>query len=274
LFPKSKSADQTEWQAVLNGSAHVMAGTMDEEMAEEADQDLGDTIRTDDILEGKSRVLEYAQGNTTEIILERIEQLGEAYPFEHTANSLRYKRSKDGPPVYELLLGISQAASLTKGAFTELPRIFEQLCKTVCRMSLYASGSSIKSHLFGVQSSVLVSPSVTVTWCSTPSHTMPAWHHCDTSRQRTKAHRARFNRGDRHATYLRQYIKLQPAPHLRRMLWRARARPAGVPNLCDLGKSISSRDRLGQFVAPTMLGRVYAIGQQALGVVAGLAGLQ
>ena len=123
------SADQVEWRAVLDGSAHVMAGTMDEEMAEEADQDLSDDIRSSDILEGKSKVLEHTQGQTTELIVERIEQLGDAYPFEHTANSLRYKGTTNELPLYELLLGISRAHSLTTGQFKELPRIFEQLSR-------------------------------------------------------------------------------------------------------------------------------------------------
>lgn len=123
------NADQMEWQAVLNGAAHVMAGTMDNEMAEEADQGLGDGVRTEDLLEGKSRVLELAQGTTTEIILERIRQLGDAYPFRHVENSLHYQATADQLPMYELLLGISQAPSLTVGEFTALPRLFEQLSK-------------------------------------------------------------------------------------------------------------------------------------------------
>lgn len=125
----STSADQVEWQAVLHGVAHVAAGTMDEEMTEEADQEIAEDVRTRDPLEGKNRVMELAQGGTAEIILQRKMQLGEAYPFKHVENSLRYEPSADQLPLYELLLGTSQAPSLTTDPFTKLPRLFEQLSK-------------------------------------------------------------------------------------------------------------------------------------------------
>lgn len=123
------SADQTEWQAVLHGSAHVMVGTLDEEMSEEADQDLQDGIRIEDPIEGKSRVLELTQGLASELITKRVDQLGDAYPFDRVDNSLHYKAQTDKLPIYELLLGISRAPSLTRGDFVQLPRLFEQLSR-------------------------------------------------------------------------------------------------------------------------------------------------
>ena len=126
---QSTSADQVEWQAVLHGIAHVAAGTMDEEMTEEADQEIAEDVRTRDPLEGKNRVMELAQGGTAEIILLRKQQLGDAYPFKHIQNSLHYEPPADQLPLYELLLGTSQAQSLTTGPFTALPRLFEQLSK-------------------------------------------------------------------------------------------------------------------------------------------------
>lgn len=123
------NADQVEWQAVLHGSAHIMAGTMDDEMSEAADQEIAPEARKENPMEGKNIVLEYTQGTATEIIVERIKQLGDAYPFDHVQNSLIYKQTREGPPLYELMLGISQTPSLTKGAYVQLPRVFEQLSK-------------------------------------------------------------------------------------------------------------------------------------------------
>lgn len=121
-------ADQAEWQAIMTGSAHIMAGTMDDEMAEAADEDFFPGAREEKI-EGKSFVLEQVQGRAAEIILERINQLDSAYPFQRVENSLVYIAGENRLPIYELLLGISQAQSLTVGHHVKLPRIFEEVSK-------------------------------------------------------------------------------------------------------------------------------------------------
>lgn len=122
---QSDNADQTEWQAVLHGSSHVSAGTVDDEMSEAADQDVLPVGHVEDRLQDKEVVRESTQGPVAEIIADRANLLGDAYPFQIDGNSLIYRRPQR--PLYELLLGITQAPSLTTGAYVQLPRVFEHL---------------------------------------------------------------------------------------------------------------------------------------------------
>lgn len=122
---QSNNADEAEWKAVLGGAAHVSAGTVDDEMSEAADQDTFPDARSDDKLEGKNVIQEAVQGPVAEIVQERARLLGDAYPFELQGNSLSYRPAER--PVYELMLGITQAPSLTSGDYVKLPRLFETL---------------------------------------------------------------------------------------------------------------------------------------------------
>lgn len=122
---QSENADQAEWQAVLYGQAHVSAGTVDEEMSEAADQDALSPGQASDQLQDKEVVREAVQGPVAEIITERARLLGAAYPFTVVGNSLGYLPG--ARPLYELLLGITQAPSLTTGGCAQLPRVFEHL---------------------------------------------------------------------------------------------------------------------------------------------------
>lgn len=121
----SDNADQTEWQAFLYGQAHISVGTRDEEISESADQDTFPNARSEDVLQGKEVIMESVQGTVAEILLERKALLGDAYPFSMECNSLIYQARP--LPIYELLLGITQAPTITEGAYTTLPRIFEDI---------------------------------------------------------------------------------------------------------------------------------------------------
>lgn len=121
----AENADEAEWQAVLHGSAHFSAGTMDEEMSEAADQDTFPNARSDDLLQGKETIVEAVQGSVAEVIAHRQKLLGNAYPFTIKQNTLIH--NPPALPIYELLLGICQAPTLTRQPYVELPRLFETL---------------------------------------------------------------------------------------------------------------------------------------------------
>lgn len=128
---QSDSTDQAEWLAVRHGSAPMAAGTQDEEMAESADQDILPAGQAQDRLQDKEVVREGAQGAVLEIVETRQRMLGNAYPFELAGNSLTYRPTNQ--PVYEALLAITQAPSLTTGAHATLPRLFEELSLLACQ---------------------------------------------------------------------------------------------------------------------------------------------
>lgn len=125
---QSENADQAEWDAVLNGVAHFSVGTGDEAMAEAGDEFAAsgaEDLIDGDRLQGQEILQEARQGAVYEQVLERKNLLGDDYPFDIAGNSLLYKPSH--VHLYELLLGICQAPSLTKNPYTILPRLFEEL---------------------------------------------------------------------------------------------------------------------------------------------------
>ncbi len=123
----AENADEAEWAAILNGSAHVSAGTSDEAMADAGDEfaPAGAEVLIEDRLQGQEVLQESRQGTVYELLLERKDLLGTAYPFKIDGNSLYY--TPEGLPIYELLVGICQAPSLTAAPYCELPRLFENL---------------------------------------------------------------------------------------------------------------------------------------------------
>lgn len=138
----SENADEAEWQAILNGSAHVSVGTMDEAMADAGDELAPASAETlaGDRLQGQEVLQESRQGTVFELIIERKKLLGEAYPFRIDGNTLIHSPGR--LPLYELLVGICQAPSLTKAPYCELPRLFEQISMLAGRGYLgpYADG--------------------------------------------------------------------------------------------------------------------------------------
>lgn len=124
----AQNADEAEWEAVLQGNAHVSAGTQDEAMAETGDEfaaDDADRLIANDRLQGQELLQESRQGTVLEQLERRQKLLGKDYPFKIDGNSLSYTPTTWR--VYELLLGICQAPSLSAKPFYELPRIFENL---------------------------------------------------------------------------------------------------------------------------------------------------
>lgn len=124
----AQNADESEWAAVLHGTSHVSVGTQDEAMAETGDEfatEDADQLIASDRLQGQEILQESRQGTVLEQLKQRKELLGKHYPFEIDGNSLNY--TPVDLPVYELLLGICQAPSLTAAPFCELPRLFENL---------------------------------------------------------------------------------------------------------------------------------------------------
>lgn len=124
----AENADETEWSAVIHGDAHFSAGTLDDAMADAGDEfaaDMADALLDEDRLQGQEMLQEARQGSVYEILIERISLLGDAYPFTIAGNSLVYQPGDI--PIYELLLGICQAPSLTSTPYCELPRLFENL---------------------------------------------------------------------------------------------------------------------------------------------------
>lgn len=123
----AENADEIEWATVLNGNAHFSAGTADDAIAEAGDEFAPQNAidAAGDTLQGQEVLQEARQGTVYELIKDRQDLLGAAYPFEIRGNSLVHRASE--LPIYELLLGICQAPSLTATPYCELPRLFERL---------------------------------------------------------------------------------------------------------------------------------------------------
>ena len=138
----SENTDETEWIAVTQGTAHVSAGTVDDSIAETGD-DLTPERVWDDRLQGVEMIQEGLQGTVAEQLAERAELLGALYPFQITGNTLRYVPAE--LPLYETLLGICQSPSLTHGAHTALPRMFEHLCVLAGRSYLGDNAQGYRS---------------------------------------------------------------------------------------------------------------------------------
>jgi hypothetical protein len=138
----SENADQTEWDAFLHGQAHISSGVIDDTIAETGD-DMVEPGARDDRLQGGEVIQEALQGSVAELILERKELLGAAYPFEIDGNSIIYQPAT--PPVYECLLGICLADSLSAAPYDQLPQLFEEL-------SILAGRSFLGSNTNGYRS--------------------------------------------------------------------------------------------------------------------------
>lgn len=125
----STNADEAEWSAIQYGQAHFSAGTMDEAITESGDEHApegAEFLLQADTIQGAEVLQESRQGPVYELLAERQKLLGESYPFRFEGNTLVYEPS-EGPPIYELLVGICQSPSLTRDPYTRLPRFFEQL---------------------------------------------------------------------------------------------------------------------------------------------------
>lgn len=125
-------ADRVEYNSIKNGPTPVDAGFYTERVASAMD-DFGpdDPSITEDWQQDDLRN-EDAVGQIHEQILRRVEILKDSYPFELKSGTLKYKgrgtRSNRSPgPIYEFLLAICSAESLTREAYAQLPRVFERV---------------------------------------------------------------------------------------------------------------------------------------------------
>ena len=118
-------ADQAEFYALQYGSTVVDAGVKDDKFADAMD-DFESTASSPSApwLEDALRY-ELAVGNVHKIVQRREEELGEIYPFRSKKGTLVYEPSKT--LVYEFLLAICNADTLTTGDHVQLPRFFERL---------------------------------------------------------------------------------------------------------------------------------------------------
>ena len=138
----SENADETEWAAIITGQAHFSAGVIDNTISETGD-DLVQPDARDDRLQGSELIQEALQGTISELILERKELLGEAYPFEIQGNSIVYQPNET--KIYECLLGICRAESLSAAPYNELPPLFEDLSVLAGRSYLGANAKGYRS---------------------------------------------------------------------------------------------------------------------------------
>ena len=128
------NADQTEFRALLFGSANVEAGIEDDNIANslddyQLDQQLDEDWAMDDAAKDS------AAGLLLEKLRMRSEILGDHYPFEINGAEVSLKPGETSL-VYRFCLAVSNAPNITKGEFTKLPREFEQIAAQVTRLML------------------------------------------------------------------------------------------------------------------------------------------
>ena len=118
-------ADQAEFLAIRNGASPPDAGIYDERVAGAMDDhehydEIGATVWQEDDLKYDDAV-----GMVHEEIERRRETLGSAYPFQIHHGKIEYVPNDN--LIYEFLLAICNASTLTEGEYVELPRVFERL---------------------------------------------------------------------------------------------------------------------------------------------------
>lgn len=120
-------ADQAELAAILNQATALDEGVYDERVASSLDDFTPNAVGVE---EGswQEADLKYdaAVGAVHEEVERRQKVLGAAYPFQLKDGSLHYAGDKSG--LYEFLLAICVAPTLTKGEYAKLPKLFERVC--------------------------------------------------------------------------------------------------------------------------------------------------
>lgn len=118
-------ADQAEFLAIRNGSSLTDAGIYDERVAgamddhEHHDPNAGEPWQVEDLK------YDSAVGRVHEEIERRSETLGAAYPFQLHGGTINH--IPNGNLIYEFLLAICNAGTLTTGGYVGLPRVFERI---------------------------------------------------------------------------------------------------------------------------------------------------
>ena len=118
-------ADQAEFSAIKNGSSVVDEGIYDDRIASAMDDFDPEGVQVNSPWHEEDLRQDEAVGRIQEEVLRRTDTLGETYPFVHENGTLIHRQSDD--LVYEFLLAICNANTITAGKSVELPRFFERL---------------------------------------------------------------------------------------------------------------------------------------------------
>lgn len=137
----TENADQAEAAALRMGMAPIGAGTIDDRLADNDEDFLGDPDLVDNTWD-RGKGFEEADNATTTEIDRRAQLLGDAYPFARERSRLTYTGSETG--LYEFLLGLSLAESYSRGPYAVLPRVFEVLACLVAEAYLGEDADSYR----------------------------------------------------------------------------------------------------------------------------------
>ncbi len=137
-----KDADQTEFTAILRGSALMDSGLFDDKISGAIDEyDLESTNNPSWQVQDLN--LDSAGGAIREEIERRSELLGDDYPFIISRNQLLYSQSQSN--FYEFCLAISMAKNLTTEKNVYLPRVFERISASL--LKIYFGCNSFSIHV-------------------------------------------------------------------------------------------------------------------------------
>ena len=121
----AKKADHAEFLAIKNGSTVVDVGVYDERVAGAMDDFEAQDISAKETWHSDDLKYDNAVGQIHEEVECRSGIMGSAYPFLLSGGSITYVPSENS--IYEFLLSICNATTLTEGEYVCLPRIFERL---------------------------------------------------------------------------------------------------------------------------------------------------
>jgi hypothetical protein len=125
------NADQVEFAALLKGDAPISEGIRDDKIADSLPDNYGIVGELPTRIENRDVQLDSADSETTSELRRRALLLGDAYPFEISQGSVRYRGSNTR--VYEFCLAITQVMDLKPKPYCHLPRAFERLTAHVLK---------------------------------------------------------------------------------------------------------------------------------------------
>lgn len=118
-------ADETELECVGAGAVPLEVGLRDDLISDEILEERPGPPEEKERWAERDLKYDSAASGVAAEILRRSELMGDAYPFELSRGSLRYRGSST--LVYEFCLAVASAPKITEGAFVRLPRNFERL---------------------------------------------------------------------------------------------------------------------------------------------------
>lgn len=137
----STDADQAEQAALALGSSTIDSGLMDERMASSMDDfETGDDRLPHWVERDISN--DTAIGGVRAELIRRNDILGDAYPFQLDSNAIEPSETQ-GCLTYNFCLAICNASTITRGEYTKLPRVFEQVAMEYAHMHIGDFGKSL-----------------------------------------------------------------------------------------------------------------------------------